>query len=393
MDIGDLDGSDGQDQPMSGPSQTPQQQYQTPLQHRRSNPAPATDPLTTPPTRRYLTWERKIDMVLALLQDNLQWSVGDLLYYLFQHQGEKEMVLKRTNRLAQMVLKFLNGQTKYKVSHILEYWKGSSDGLPRSLTLKGHQSAPPAKHMASKRGGLHTYTTSKVKDLTPDDSVSTFSDYQTLFKKDGQEDRIVTHALSQLIYSRNLYAKRLAVDKGILNFACRANRYLHSYDSRVGAARSYHASYEALQKLAASDLKVIQEVAQDPTSFWVLPLDNIQHYVWPRNLKVGTEAVMKIGTAGTVFLFQSFRALAKKRSTSRASVAESKRKRLYSGDQPHFRNSQPNCLVLFVFNPETTKRTIDATRLDAVYSRAAMPQLSAVYWTRTWRKLKVEELQ
>ncbi|KAJ7571888.1 hypothetical protein C8J56DRAFT_907353 [Mycena floridula] len=210
-------------------------------------------------------------MVLPLVQDNLQWSVGDLLYYLFRHQGKKEMVLK-----------FLNGQMKYKVSHILEYWKGSSDGLlslsdpertsmyALSPSFTKISAARPAitlfaaqivheelirtaKHMASKRGGLHTYTTSKVKVLTPDDNVSTFSDCQTLFKKgmplawqyfieiatpDGQEDR----------------------------------------------------------KLAASDLKVIQEVAQDPTSFW-----------------------------GPSFLF---RALAKKQSTSRASVAENKQKDL-----------------------------------------------------------------
>ncbi|KAJ7586426.1 hypothetical protein C8J56DRAFT_1084827 [Mycena floridula] len=280
---------------------------------------------------------------------------------------------------AQMVSKFLTGETTYHVSHILNYWMESSDGLPsqsnreRDLMfalgpdsneiLAAHPAitsfaaqivkgelVKTAKKMASKSGGLHTYTTSKAKVLIPEDSVSTFSECQKLFEEgiplawqyamaiaapEGTEDRerrpphyVATHALSQLIYSRNMHAKRLALDKGILNFACRTNRYLHSYDSRVCAAPSYHASYEALQKLAASDLLVIQDIAKDESSFWVLRLDNIQHYVRPRNFKVGHEAVMKIGTAGTVFLFQSFSKAAVDISSKLACIKENKRKDL-----------------------------------------------------------------
>ncbi|KAJ7572432.1 hypothetical protein C8J56DRAFT_807505 [Mycena floridula] len=278
-----------------------------------------------------------------------------------------------------MVLKFLTGETTYRVSHILNYWMESSDGLPSqsnrerdlmfalepdsnkilaarsaitsfAAQIVKRELVKTAKKMASKSGGLHTYTTSKAKVLIPEDSVSTFSECQKLFEEgmplawqyamaitapEGTEDRehrpphyVATHALSQLIYSRNMHAKRLALDKGILNFACRTNRYLHSYDSRVCAAPSYHASYEALQKLAASDLLVIQDIAKDESSFWVLRLDNIQHYVRPRNFKVGHEAVMKIGTAGTVFLFQSFSKAAVDISSKLACVKENKRKDL-----------------------------------------------------------------
>lgn len=98
-----------------------------------------------------------------------------------------------------------------------------------------------------------------------------------------------------------MYAKLIPLLKGIFNFACGANHYIYKYDSRVGVGPSYHTVYEALIKLAENDARVIREVTKSHTSSWVLRFDNVQHYVRPRNFRVGREATMKIGTAGTVF--------------------------------------------------------------------------------------------
>lgn len=109
-----------------------------------------------------------------------------------------------------------------------------------------------------------------------------------------------------VIYSRNMYAKLAALDKGILNFACCANKYIFNYDSRMGIVPSHHAVFEALIKLANHDAETIRNITASPTLALLLRLDNVQHYVRPRNFRVGREATMKIGTAGTVFEFLDY---------------------------------------------------------------------------------------
>ncbi|KAF8971672.1 hypothetical protein BDZ97DRAFT_1784514 [Flammula alnicola] len=109
-----------------------------------------------------------------------------------------------------------------------------------------------------------------------------------------------------VVYSRNMYAKLIALDKGILNFAYCANKYLFNYDSRTGIAPSYYSIYQALIKLAAHDAEIIRSVTANPNSSWFLRFDNVQHYGRPRNFRVGREATMKIGTAATVFEFLDF---------------------------------------------------------------------------------------
>jgi hypothetical protein len=122
----------------------------------------------------------------------------------------------------------------------------------------------------------------------------------------GIINQVATHVLSALAYSRNMYAKLLPLEKGILNFACCANHYIYQYDSRLGIGLSYHAVCDALKKLAAHDGDVIRAVSMNTTFSWILRFDNVQHYIRPRNFRVGREAMMKVGTAGTVFEFLDF---------------------------------------------------------------------------------------
>lgn len=109
-----------------------------------------------------------------------------------------------------------------------------------------------------------------------------------------------------LMYSRNMYAKAVPMEKSILNFACCANHYIFQYDSRTGVGTSYHATYDALKKLAQHDGREIRRLTESGVGVWILRLDNVQHHVRPRHFRIGREAVMKIGTAGSVAKFKNF---------------------------------------------------------------------------------------
>jgi hypothetical protein len=128
-----------------------------------------------------------------------------------------------------------------------------------------------------------------------------------------------------IAYSRNMYAKVIPLLKGLFNFACGANHYIYKYDSRVGVGPSYNTVYEALIKLAENDALVIREVTKSLTSSWVLRFDNVQHYVRPRNFRVGRESTMIIGTAGTVFEVLDFSEAAMSIRKKKEQILEGKR--------------------------------------------------------------------
>lgn len=125
-----------------------------------------------------------------------------------------------------------------------------------------------------------------------------------------------------------MYAKLVPLEKGILNFACCANHYIFKYDSRVGAGPSRHAVYEALKKLAAHDAEAIRRITASTFSGWVIRLDNVQHYIRPRHFRVGREAMMKIGTAATVFEYKGFSLEALSVNDKNQRLKENKRAKL-----------------------------------------------------------------
>ncbi|KAK0438615.1 hypothetical protein EV421DRAFT_1738370 [Armillaria borealis] len=117
---------------------------------------------------------------------------------------------------------------------------------------------------------------------------------------------VAAYALSSLCHSRHQYAKLLPADKGLLFFACSANRYLFALESRNGSSTSYHATYQALQKYAKHDGEEVLKLGTDRARAAVGRLDNIQKYVHPRDYRVGREAHMLIGTAATAFEIEGF---------------------------------------------------------------------------------------
>ncbi|KAJ3973396.1 hypothetical protein EV361DRAFT_770638, partial [Lentinula raphanica] len=120
---------------------------------------------------------------------------------------------------------------------------------------------------------------------------------------------VAVHAISSICYSRNRNAKLLPADKALLMFACRANRYLFSHkglheplfshESRIGASISYNATLKMLEHYAAHDARAVLELAQSHGKSGILRFDNMQKQVKPRYQRIGREAIMLIGCAGT----------------------------------------------------------------------------------------------
>ncbi|KAJ3772098.1 hypothetical protein FB446DRAFT_644050 [Lentinula raphanica] len=110
---------------------------------------------------------------------------------------------------------------------------------------------------------------------------------------------VAVHAISSICYSRNRNAKLLPADKALLMFACRANRYLFSHESRIGGSISYNATMDMLEKYAAHDAEAVLQLARSDEKSGILRFDNMQKQVKPRYQRIGREAVMLIGCAGT----------------------------------------------------------------------------------------------
>ncbi|KAF8962188.1 hypothetical protein BDZ97DRAFT_1759423 [Flammula alnicola] len=329
--------------------------------------------------RLWQTGKDKIEEIFALLS-KWKWSIGDLFLHMFFMEDTHGKSFEPSPRHVQVIAKFLAGETKIGVSRLIEAWMKSAYGLPSEQdyerqmfysttvdyrTIKHARPAitsfaaqvikeklvKEARKVVKSESGLHTFT-SKGKDISRYDlgeralpeAMAVFQETTPLtweyvlviaMPNKEAEDRerrppaiVAAHAMSMLAYSRNLYAKLVALEKGILNFACCANHYLYKYDSRVGGGPSYHSVCEALKKLAANDARIIREISWSQNSSWILRFDNVQHYVRPRNFRVGKEATMKIGTAGTVFEFVNFSSVALDINEKKKKLAENKRKDL-----------------------------------------------------------------
>ncbi|KAJ4001908.1 hypothetical protein F5050DRAFT_1559760 [Lentinula boryana] len=118
---------------------------------------------------------------------------------------------------------------------------------------------------------------------------------------------VAAHAISSLIFSRNRNANLLPTDKGMLLFSCDANRYLFAHESRIGASVSYHAVLDALDHFAQADGESVLAMAWDEDGSGIVRFDNLQKQVHARYERVGWEARMMIGCAGTFCKAEGFK--------------------------------------------------------------------------------------
>jgi len=333
--------------------------------------------------RKWRSVADKADAVVKLLH-SFNWTLGEMLHIIFGTRDPlKDQSFTPSLTHVQMLSRFLKGQTKVSVGSVLDLFMSSKYGIPPthdderdlffSLSTNYHaihyarpaitsfaaqlveaELIKEASRTVRKDGGLHTFTSargSNALEASVNHGAESFSAANWIFRnkmplawdllfsmacpsqQENSRDRrppelVVTHALSCLAYSRNLYAKLVPLEKSLLNFACCANHYIYKYDSRVGIGSSYHSTYEALKKLAAHDAQEIRQLASSSDSALVLRLDNVQHYVRPRNFRVGREAKMKIGTAATVFVFRDLSDQAISIEDKKKHIAANRRKDL-----------------------------------------------------------------
>ncbi|KAF9245660.1 hypothetical protein BU15DRAFT_36957, partial [Melanogaster broomeanus] len=73
------------------------------------------------------SWAQKLDIVLDTLK-SIDWTVADLLYYLFRLRDQDNDPIHRSHRHAAAVQQFLHGKTKIIPSFIVDAWLRSADG-------------------------------------------------------------------------------------------------------------------------------------------------------------------------------------------------------------------------------------------------------------------------
>ncbi|KIK77343.1 hypothetical protein PAXRUDRAFT_167183 [Paxillus rubicundulus Ve08.2h10] len=84
-----------------------------------------------PPLKKQCTspksWAQKLDIVLDTLK-SIDWTVADLLYYLFHLHDRHNDPIHHSHRHAAAVQQFLHGKTKIIPSFIVDAWLHSADG-------------------------------------------------------------------------------------------------------------------------------------------------------------------------------------------------------------------------------------------------------------------------
>ncbi|KAF9019221.1 hypothetical protein BDP27DRAFT_1378221 [Rhodocollybia butyracea] len=93
--------------------------------------------------------------------------------------------------------------------------------------------------------------------------------------------------------------KLLRPDKGLLLFACAANRYLFDHESRIGASTNYSTVLDSLDQYAKADAAAVIEIASSEDESGLLQFDNMQKQIKARHERLGRNSLMLMGCAGT----------------------------------------------------------------------------------------------
>lgn len=261
--------------------------------------------------RKWRSVADKADALIKLIH-SFDWTLGEMLHIIFGTKDPlKDESFTPSLTHVQMLSKFLKGQTRVSIGSVLDLFMSSKYGIPPthdherdlffSLSTNYHaihyarpaitsfaaqlveaELIKAASRTVRKDGGLHTFTSARganTIEASVNQGAESFSIASRIFRdkmplawdlffsmanpsqQENSRDRrppelVVTHALSCLAYSRNLYAKLVPLEKSLLNFACCANHYIYKYDSHVGIGSSYHSTYEAMSKSTIDVLNI-----------------------------------------------------------------------------------------------------------------------------------------
>ena len=100
-------------------------------------------------------------------------------------------------------------------------------------------------------------------------------------------------------YSRNSHANKLAIIKGLFDFAHGVPFNVFACNSRVAYTVSYGAVQHCLEELSQQEARLIVERARDHTRAGVVVMDNVQNYLMQRDIRIGRTHTMNVGLAAT----------------------------------------------------------------------------------------------
>ncbi|KAI0742858.1 hypothetical protein C8Q80DRAFT_1273453 [Daedaleopsis nitida] len=323
-----------------------------------------TDNLSTdserPTKRKYRRETQKLSLLLDFIYDELGWSIGDVLYALFDFGDD----VHREPRHASGVACFLQGRTIHTAAEIIDLWMRHPDGRvsddsiehgkmfsARQEDLQNAKSVrvaltcfatqrvmkkliKEAEDVVRPESGLHA-SRKKISGRLPDTPKLVWNDigaatlsrantiiktYQPLLRTllmavavrdfdPCNEDKtlrqrrppelVVTNVISDLDFSRSNRANYIALARGLLHFALSAPFDIFQYQSRTGAMPAYSTVISTLEGLAKQEAERVVEHGKDTTTVKGLITDNIQHFLLQRDLCIGRVNAMKVGMAAT----------------------------------------------------------------------------------------------
>ncbi|KAI1783742.1 hypothetical protein LXA43DRAFT_902933 [Ganoderma leucocontextum] len=255
-----------------------------------------------------------MSIFLSFLCDDIGWTLGELLFNLFNFGDDVECSGTHT----QVVSAFLRGACIYKPACILDLWmrhpfaaskKPSDKARLFSLAPKDLRKVESA-HAALTCFAAQAVSKQLIKEA--DHAIKPTSGLHAARKRtkaesEGEKTRIhwqdigavVTNSISSLLFSRSNRANLLPMAHGLLHFALQAPYDLYLVQSRLGNTPAYSTVLRMLDKLAQEEAQAVRAHGQDPTTVASLISDNIQHQHVQRDLRVGRVNKMNIGMAAT----------------------------------------------------------------------------------------------
>ncbi len=74
--------------------------------------------------------DAKLEVIFDALKE-VDWSLGDFLYYLFRVHNERGERVRRSGGHGSMVGRFLSGRSKYTAAHLIGFWLEDALGWPK----------------------------------------------------------------------------------------------------------------------------------------------------------------------------------------------------------------------------------------------------------------------
>ncbi|KAH9949518.1 hypothetical protein B0H21DRAFT_672644, partial [Amylocystis lapponica] len=278
--------------------------------------------------------------VFRALSD-VKWSLGDFLFHVFRFKDDNGQSIEHDRSHAASIQHFLHGHTKHTPATIIDLWFHHPDGqyartddeepmysitpaftemklIRPALTAFAaqtvlHKLLDEAEEAIEPRNDVGAATVPRVADIMREHQPLTWKYFLALAQRDHKKPSdavritrrppdvvcVVVHAIGSLNFSCSNRANILPLARGLLYFSLSAPFDLFLYNSRIGATTAYTTVYRAMEALALHEAALLKAHGQDPRSFGVIWMDNVQNYLLQRDPRLGRENTLNIGIAAT----------------------------------------------------------------------------------------------